>query len=82
MLRTTGATIMSKRRSGSLPIYTEPYGVLDASIGYNFNEHVDTSLDATNLTRARFSTYFGQEIRPRFNNIFDRTFGLVVRVKM
>jgi TonB-dependent receptor len=68
--------------SGSLPIFAKPYGVLDASIGYHLNQHVDVSVDASNLTRARFSTYFGQEIRPRFTNIFDRTFGLVVHVTM
>jgi len=68
--------------SGSLPIFAKPYGVLDASIGYHLNQHVDVSVDASNLTRARFSTYFGQEIRPRFTNIFDRTFGLVVHVSM
>jgi TonB-dependent receptor len=66
--------------SGALPIYDKPLGVLDASIGFKFNKQVDLSIDASNLTHAKTSSYFGEVNRPRFNNIFDRRIGFVLRV--
>jgi TonB-dependent receptor len=68
--------------SGALPIFVKPIGFLDASIGYSFSENIDLTIDASNLTRARLSSYFGETIRPRFTNIFDRRIGVAVRVRM
>jgi TonB-dependent receptor len=67
--------------SGSLPIFTKPFDQLDASIGYSINNHFDISVDASNILNSVNQTYFGETIRPRFNNIFDRRIGLVVRIK-
>jgi TonB-dependent receptor len=67
--------------SGALPIYVEPFAVLDASVGYSINKHIDVSIDASNLTKAVNNTYFGETIRPRFNNIYDRRVGIVLRIK-
>ncbi|MES3153948.1 TonB-dependent receptor [Sphingomonas faeni] len=67
--------------SGSLPIYVKPFDQLDASIGYSINDHFDISFDASNILNALNQTYFGEKIRPRFNNIYDRRFGLVIRIK-
>jgi outer membrane receptor for monomeric catechols len=64
-----------------LPIYVEPFAVLDASVGYSINKHIDVSIDASNLTKAVNNTYFGETIRPRFNNIYDRRVGIVLRIK-
>lgn len=66
--------------SGALPIYVEPFAVLDASAGYSINKHIDVSIDASNLTKAVNNTYFDETIRPRFNNIYDRV-GIVLRIK-
>ena len=68
--------------SGSLPVYAKPFGMLDASVGYSFNERVDVSLDASNLLHSVAETYFGETIRPRFDTVYDRRVGLVVRVKL
>jgi TonB-dependent receptor len=35
--------------SGFNPIYTEPYGQVDMTLGYNFDKHLSFSLDAINL---------------------------------
>ncbi len=35
--------------AGANPVYTEPYGQVDMTLGYKFNEHVELSLDAINL---------------------------------
>lgn len=67
--------------SGSLPIYDRPFDELDASVGYSVNDHFDISVDATNITNSVTRSYFGETIRPRFNNIFDRRIGITVRVK-
>lgn len=66
--------------SGALPIYDKSFGILDASIGFKFNRQVDLSIDASNLTHAKTSSYFGDVNRPRFNNVFDSRIGFVLRV--
>ena len=35
---------------GAQPLYVEPYGQLDLSLGYNFNEHLRFQFEAINLT--------------------------------
>lgn len=65
--------------SGALPIYVDPFAVLDASVGYSINKHIDVSIDASNLTKAVNNTYFDETIRPRFDNIYDRV-GIVLRI--
>ena len=34
---------------GANPVYTEPYGQFDATLGYNVNEHLSFTLDAINI---------------------------------
>ncbi|MEP6505229.1 MAG: TonB-dependent receptor, partial [Betaproteobacteria bacterium] len=34
---------------GFNPVYTEPYGQIDLTLGYNVNDHISFSLDAINL---------------------------------
>ena len=67
--------------SGNLPIFAHPYDQLDGSLGYTFNKHIDVSVDATNLTKTMFRSYFGEEIRPRFKNVADRRIGVSLRLK-
>lgn len=68
--------------AGALPVFNKSFGTLDASIGYRFNEHLDLSIDASNLTRARLDSYFGFEDRPRATGIFDRRIGIVLRATL
>ena len=35
--------------AGANPVYTEPYGQVDLTLGYNVNDHISLSLDAINL---------------------------------
>ncbi len=35
--------------AGPNPVYTEPYGQVDMTLGYNLNEHLSFTLDAINL---------------------------------
>ena len=83
MIRRTasGALAAALPGSGALPIYVEPFAVLDASAGYSINKHIDVSVDASNLTEVVNNTYFDETIRPGFNNIYDRRVGIVLRIK-
>ncbi len=68
--------------SGALPIFVRPIGFLDASIGYQISPKLEVTIDGINLTQARFQSYFGEEIRRRFDNIYDRRFSISVRARM
>jgi TonB-dependent receptor len=39
------------------PVYVEPYGQVDLSVGYNVNQHLSLSLEAINLTDATQRTH-------------------------
>lgn len=58
-----------------------PSHLSSSACGYSINKHIDVSIDASNLTKAVNNTYFGETIRPRFNNIYDRRVGIVLRIK-
>jgi TonB-dependent receptor len=48
-----GEFLNTTAQSGSAnPSYTEPYGQLDLSVGYNVNKNLSLSLEAINLTNA------------------------------
>lgn len=66
--------------SGALPIYVQPVGFLSASIGYKINEQFDVSIDADNLARSEYNSYFGSTNRPRYHNVVDRRIGLVLKM--
>ena len=56
------------------PVYTKPYGSLDANISYDITPHLAVSLEAINLTNENVETYgrdptnlwFYQELQRRF----------------
>jgi TonB-dependent receptor len=56
------------------PVYTEPFGQLDANISYTINPHLAVSLEAINLTeegirqhlRTKHQLIFAQELQRRF----------------
>jgi TonB-dependent receptor len=65
----------------SLPIYFQAYGSLDASVGYDINEHISVTLDGQNLTDTIQKSYQGQEIYLRNYQMNDRRVSLRVRFK-
>jgi iron complex outermembrane receptor protein len=50
---------------GALPIYTDGYGWLDASVGYRINEHFSFTIEGMNLLNTLRSSYYGTETRPQ-----------------
>lgn len=67
--------------TGGVPIYNRAYGQLDASIGYNFTPKVSVTVDAINLTRARFDSYQYYTGNPRNFELNDRRFGISFRMR-
>jgi iron complex outermembrane recepter protein len=66
--------------TGNLPRYDKPYGQLDGSVGYTFNEHVALYLDCRNINDALKRNYFGILSRPRNTEMGDRRIGLTARI--
>lgn len=66
---------------GALPIYTDSYGWLDASVGYRINTHFSVSLDAMNILNTLRSTYFGSQTRPQNVYANDMQIGGTVTVR-
>lgn len=46
---------------GAQPLYVEPYGQVDVSMGYNFNKHLRFQLEAINLTDEYTRTHLRTE---------------------
>jgi TonB-dependent receptor len=46
---------------GAQPLYVEPYGQFDLSVGYNYNENLRFQVDAINLTDAYVRTHMRNE---------------------
>ncbi len=66
--------------SGSLPIYSRPYGALDASVGYRIGARAEIGIEGANLGHARQASYFGEPDRPRFVNAGDSRVSIVLRL--
>lgn len=66
---------------GALPIYTQGYGWLDASVGYRINDHVSCSIDGINLLSTLRSSYYGVETRPQSVWLNDRQIGASMTIR-
>jgi len=64
----------------NLPIYSNAFGQLDASVTYSFNDHVAFTVDGTNLTNTRRDTIFGLDTRPRDSVLNDRRISGILRL--
>jgi TonB-dependent receptor len=67
--------------TGQLPIFGKAYGVLDASISYDFNPRVAVTFDAQNLLKQEFKTYQIEEARLRDYQVDDRRFSARIRIR-
>jgi iron complex outermembrane recepter protein len=54
-------------------------GRLDFSLAYDFTSYLTVSIDGTNLTQAKYYSYFGNEAFPHDVRDDERTFGISVR---
>lgn len=66
---------------GALPLYTNSYGWLDASVGYRINEHFSFTLEGMNLLNTLRSSYFGAETRPQSVWVNDTQVGATMTVR-
>lgn len=67
---------------GALPVYTEAYDWLDASIGYRVNDAVAVKLQGTNLLNTVRRSYFSDEQKPQSVWMNDRLISVMVTVRM
>jgi iron complex outermembrane receptor protein len=56
-------------------------GRLDFSLGYDITDYLTVSVDGTNLTSAKYYSYFGTEAFPHDVRDDERTFGVSVRTR-
>jgi iron complex outermembrane receptor protein len=68
---------------GSGPMFNgvRDNGRLDLSLGYDITDSVTVSVDGTNLTRAKYYSYFGIEAFPHDVRNDERTFGVSLRAR-
>ena len=64
-----------------LPIYTQGYGWLDASINYDLTENFTLTLEGSNLLRRHEFTFYNVKTRPGTHSIDDRQIMAGVRFK-
>ncbi|MGZ8175135.1 MULTISPECIES: TonB-dependent receptor [Methylobacter] len=67
---------------GALPIYTNSYGWLDASVGYRINEHFSFTIEGMNLLNTLRSSYYGVETRPQSVWVNDTQVGATMTVRL
>lgn len=65
----------------TLPIFSRPYGTLDASASYDINKHLSVTIDAQNITNTKYRTYQITEEFPRDYRMDDRRITGRVRLK-
>lgn len=68
-------------RESLLPIYTEAYGWLDASVGYRYSERISLVIEGTNLLGTTRRSYYGVDTRPQSNWVNDVQIGATVTVR-
>jgi iron complex outermembrane recepter protein len=65
--------------AATLPIYFKAYGVVDASVSYDFSRHIAVTLDGQNLTDTVNYSYQGDPRYLRNYQINDRRYSLRLR---
>ncbi|EQB12829.1 hypothetical protein RLDS_18820 [Sphingobium lactosutens DS20] len=65
----------------TLPEFVRPYGVLDASISYDFTPNVSFTLDASNITNTKYRSYLAEPSNIRDFKYDDRRISGRVRLR-
>lgn len=65
---------------GTIPIFAEPYGILDASFGYDFTKHIALSVDAVNVNNAKQTSYYIRDTLPDELTWNDRRVEAMLRI--
>jgi TonB-dependent receptor len=66
--------------TGNLPVVSKAFGQLDASVSYDFNDHMGLTIEGTNLTNTQRDTIFGKETRLRDSILVDRKVAATLHV--
>jgi iron complex outermembrane receptor protein len=67
---------------GALPIYTQAYGWLDASLRYRFTEKVSLAFEGINLLGTMRRSYYGVTTRPQSAWLDDTQLAVTVTIRI
>jgi TonB-dependent receptor len=67
---------------GALPIYTRPYGWLDAALTWRLNDRLSVAFEAGNILGTLRRTDFGSATRPQGAWVNDRQWAIGLRVAL
>jgi TonB-dependent receptor len=67
---------------GALPVYTQAYGWLDASLSWRVDTRVTLTLEGSNLLRTLRRSYYGVPTRPQSAWLNDRQIALVIGLRL
>lgn len=68
--------------SGFLPVYSNAFGTLDASIAKDLGRRTEIRFEITNISRPAIRSHFDSANEPRFFNVYDRVIGIGLHVKL
>jgi TonB-dependent receptor len=66
---------------GSLPVYTQAYGWLDASLGYRISDQMSIAVEGTNLLNTMRKSYYGEATRPQSAWLNDRQISVTATIR-
>lgn len=67
---------------GTIPIFAQPYGIIDASVGYNLTQHIAIALDGVNLNNAKRTSYYLRPTLPDELFLNDRRVEATLRITL
>lgn len=67
--------------SGFSALYDRPFGVLDASVGWEIGGGAQLRVALNNALRPVMSTYFSGADQPRFYSVYDRRVSVTLRIR-
>jgi TonB-dependent receptor len=67
--------------SGFSALYDRPFGVLDASVGWEIGGGAQLRFAFNNVLRPVMSTYFSGADQPRFYSVYDRRVSVTLRLR-
>ncbi len=67
---------------GSVPVYTDDYGWLDASVTYRFTDRISVALEGNNLLQTVRQSYFDERNRPRRSEVSDVQYSLAFTMRL
>jgi TonB-dependent receptor len=66
---------------GALPVYTDAYGWLDASLTYRLDDKTSIAIEGSNLLKTMRTSYYGVATRPQSAWLNDRQVSIIATIR-